>query len=320
MTQGPRYRKLPGYRRGLLRGASVWIADDHLLAVRSYRVREEYKRFHLRDVQAIVVAQAPRFHISTRALLIAAIWLWAYSFGRPFLPASYPATMWTLAAVLVCVWLYISFAHSCRCRILTAVSSDELPSVYRSWTARRFLAQVEPRIAAVQGRLEGNWMDSVEARTVGPSAVPGAGPETPVSAPPKPAARNRTIWSMLFVALLFVSAVAMLITLDSPVTLVLWLASGLVLAEIGVMIGVFVQHYRGILRPGMQRLAIATVVKIGIVYYTAVLIMSAASAKAPGLDRTALITLPAYLILRQVDAWAELALGLVGAVLLLGAE
>lgn len=316
MTQGPRYRKLPGHRRGLLRGASVWIADDHLLAVRSYRVREEYKRFHLRDVQAIVVAQAPRFHISTRALLIAAIWLWAYSFGRPFLPATYPATMWTIAAVLVCVWLYISFAHSCRCRILTAVSSDELPSVYRSWTARRFLAQVEPRIAAVQGRLEGNWMDSVEARTVGPSA----GPETQVSVPPNSAARNRTIWSMLFVALLFASAVALLTTLDAPVTLVLWLASALVLAEVGVMIAVFVQHYRGILRPGMQRLAIANIVKIGIVYYAAVLIMSAASAKAPGLDRSVVITLPAYLILREVDAWAELALGVVGAVLLLGSE
>jgi len=320
MTQEQRYRKLPGHRRGLLRGASVWIADDHLLAVRSYRVREEYKRFHLRDVQAIVVAQAPRFHISTRSLLIATIWFWVFGLGRPFLPAAYQATMWMIAAVLVCAWLYISFAHSCRCRILTAVSSDELPSVYRSWTARRFLAEVEPRIAAVQGRLEGNWMEPVEAHTVGPAAGPGAGTAAPVSASPRPAARNRTLWSMLFVALLFVTSLAMLSTLDAPVTMVLWLASVLVLAEVGVMIAVFVQHYRGILRPAMQRLAIATVVKIGIAYYAALFITSAASAKAPGLDRAALITLPSYLILRQADAWVELALGLVGAVLLIGSE
>lgn len=317
MTQArQRYRKLPGHRRGILRGASVWMAGDHLLSVRSYRVREEYKRFQFRDVQAIVVAQCPRFHISTRSLFIAFIWLWAYGVGARLLPEWYNTAMWLMAAALVCAWLYISFAQSCRCRILTAVSSDELPSVYRTWTARRFLDQVEPDIAAVQGSLEANWFEAVDACTIGPG---GASIE-PASAPPRPASRSRTVWSTLFVALLFVNSVTMLLTLHSPVAQVLWLASLLVLAEVVAIVGILVQHHRGILREGMQRLAIATIVKIGLGFYAAIVIMSAVSARTPGVDRAALIALPPYVVLRQIDAWMELALGLVGAVLLLGSE
>ena len=70
-----RYRKLPGHRRGFIFGSSVWLGSDHLLLVKSSRFREEYKRFYFRDVQSIVTAASPRFHISTRMGLIAAIWL-----------------------------------------------------------------------------------------------------------------------------------------------------------------------------------------------------------------------------------------------------
>jgi hypothetical protein len=172
--QSDRYRRLPGRRRGILRGASVWIGDDHLLSVKSYRFREEYKRFHWREVQAIIVAKAPRFHISTRSLLVGALWLFVY------LSASVNArfkfltpALYTVAAVLVAGWLLISAAFSCRCRILTAVSQDELPSIYRTWTARRFLRKVEPGIADVQGRVEGNWAAVLEERTPVPENAAG---------------------------------------------------------------------------------------------------------------------------------------------------
>ena len=43
------------------------------------RFREEYKRYQLRDIQAIAIAQRPRFHISTRAFGIAILWLIAFA-------------------------------------------------------------------------------------------------------------------------------------------------------------------------------------------------------------------------------------------------
>src|SRR5471030_793862 len=71
----------------------------------------------------------------------------------------------------------------------------------------------------------------------------------------------RTPISDLFVVTLFVNSAAMLLTLHSPATLVRWLASGLLLAELGAIAGIFVQQYRGILRSGMPSLAIAAVIK-----------------------------------------------------------
>jgi hypothetical protein len=300
------YRKLPGRRRGILRGASVWIGGDHLLSVKSFRFREEYKRFHLRDVQAIAVAKAPRFHISTRSLFIGALWSFAYllaSVNTRFEFLKPP--LYVVAAGLVAAWLLISAAFSCRCRILTAVSLDELPSIYRTWTARRFLAKVEPRIAEVQGRVEGNWAEALEARNA-PLHVAVAGNA-------KRPSRSHTLVSDLFVVTLFVNSAAKLLTLHSPMTFVQWLGSGLVLVEFATAAGIFVQQYRGILRSGMPRLAIAAVIKTGIAYYIGLLMVSFAEAKNPGFDRAALMAMPPYILLRQIDAGLDAVLGLVGA-------
>jgi len=307
MTQGDRYRKLPGSRRGILRGASVWTGGDHLLSVKSYRFREDYKRFHLRDVQAIVVASAPRFHISTRSLFIGAMWLFAYLAVRARFEFLTNA-LYLAAAGLVAAWLWISAAFSCRCRILTAVSLEELPSIYRTWTARKFLAKVEPCIAEVQGRVEGNWAEVLEAS----GAAPALGPAS-AAVPGNVNSPARTPISDLFVVTLFVNSAAMLLTLHSPATLVRWLASGLLLVELGAIAGIFVQQYRGILRSGMPRLAIAAVIKTGIAYYIGLLMVSFAAARNPGVDSAALMALPPYLLLRQINACLDAVLGLVGA-------
>ena len=85
------YRKLPGTRRGFIQKSSVWAGPDHLLLVRGSRFRDEYKRFYYRDVQAIAVARAPRFHVSTRlAATAVACWVafWCLcGFGFPVVAA-----------------------------------------------------------------------------------------------------------------------------------------------------------------------------------------------------------------------------------------
>ena len=221
--------------------------------------------------------------------------------------------MLVIAATLILAWLYISLAQSCCCRILTAVSRDELPSVYRTWTARRFLARVEPRIAEAQGRLEGNGFEIDQAIATGPASVPGE----PVPSPPATGIRHpASVASMLFVATLFVSAVAMLLTLHSSVTLVTWLSVGFLFVEMAAVVGIFMQNLRRTLPFGMRPLAIAAVIKMGIAYYTGVMMMSFVSSRTPGISLAALIGLPPYMLLRQADAWADLGLGLLGLVLL----
>src|ERR1035437_477831 len=124
---GETYRKLPGRLRGFGYGASVWMGSDHLLLVRTHMFREEYKRFYLRDIQAIVVADRPRFVVSLTAVGLFVLWLFAGLF-MSIAPASFLTVYLAVAAALLLAWLYVCISHRCPCRIFTAVSRDEIPS------------------------------------------------------------------------------------------------------------------------------------------------------------------------------------------------
>ena len=306
-----RYRKLPGTRRGILMGSSVWMGPDHLLLVKSSRFREEYKRFYLRDIQSIGVAETARFHISTRSLVIGALWTIAFSMALGMSELQKTPAAWIVGGIgvlLIFAWIFISAGYSCRCRIFTAVSSEDLPSIYRTWTARRFLEQVEPYIGQVQGVIEGNWVEAAEERRIGPlvegriavsqpipapvprmAATPGmvllpgevppdlaAFPGTPGAssalspeAVPPVVARSRTIPTMLFVASLLVGGAAELLTIRSSILMARWVFVSSVLLQVGTAIGVLVQNFQGEVRPALRNLAIILFVTTGLWYYAA---------------------------------------------------
>jgi hypothetical protein len=275
-----RYRKLPGHRRGLINGSSVWLGPDHLLLVKSQRFKEEYKRFYLRDIQAIAIARCSRFHLSSRALVLGFLWLFVLlvSVGiRPMLP-------WVLGAALVLVgaWLYLSIARSCVCRIYTAVSSDTLPSVYRTWTAWRFLKAVEPRIREVQGEIDPAWEEAAEERIIGPEAARSTAAEAPssvlsildataaespaISLAPTHTGATRTVSSDVFLGTLLLGAAADALTLSGWPALV-WSVTLITLLQIACAVFVFIDRNRGRLRSSMHLVAIAKLLWLTLLFY-----------------------------------------------------
>jgi len=100
-----------------------------------------------------------------------------------------------------------------------------------------------------------------------------------------------------------------------------WILYALAFGEIGGAVVIFLQHHRGILRAGMQKLAIATLILLGAVYYVRQILAGVAMGNRPALpDANLLATLPSYLVLRQVEAGVCLILGLVGVALALMPE
>jgi len=277
-----KYRKLPGRRRGFLFGSSVWLGPDHLLLVKSARFREDYKRFYFRDVQAIVTAEASRFHISTRAALVVVAWLgmWIFAIGFGSAAAVLARTAshvegWLLGAgalLLLAAWACISARLSCRCRIYTAVSSDELPSLYRRWTARRFLEQVQPYITQAQGAIDGNWAEAVEEKQVGPAPEGRVGLSMPgalgsVTMPPAAYAAWTTPVSAFFVGSLSVGGLANLGALRVSAQAGRWILLSSLLVQLGAAVAVMIQCYTGRLRTAMRNLAITALVAIAVWYY-----------------------------------------------------
>ena len=276
-----KYQSLPGRRRGILRGASVWLGPDHLLLVRSMRFREEYRRFHMRDIQAISIASAPRFHISTRSIVIGFLWLVALTFAWPRGTWAQVA-LWVVAAALVGTWFYVSAACSCVCRIYTAVSRDDIPSIYRTWTARKFMRRVEPHIVDAQGAIEGDWQELLESRTIGPPEIapqtPGEGIGTG-SVPIGSTGADRTpAFSWAFVALMFADALVTDATKHVTSQLIWWAGYSILGLEIAVSIALLVQYSRGKVRAAMQRLVIASLLVTGATWYSGPLLTGISTA------------------------------------------
>ena len=251
-----RYRKLPGRRRGIVSSASLWTGADHLLSVRSDRFQEQYKRFYFRDIQAIVITRVPRYLVSTRALATGALLLIVLLFLR-VRALGLMNWVWLSLAVLTAVWIYVSAAHSCTCRLYTAVSREDLPSLYRTWTARQALAELERRIAQVQGTFTESWAEAADFRPLGPEVASGRAPGGR-----RVAARSRTLASDIFLASLAADAVVVMWNIPAK-PLLTGLSAGFTALQLVSAIWIFVQHYRGILRSAMQRLAMVALLFIG---------------------------------------------------------
>lgn len=309
---GETYRRLPGRRRSLWSGASLWMGSDHLLLVRSAWFREEYKRFYLRDIQAIVVAPCARFHVSTPVFAVAVLWLLLSLVA--FAPVVSFGTEWAYGTlVLVAAWLAVSAAAGCRCRLYTAVSHDELPSLYRTWTARRFLKQVQPWIEQVQGTVDPGWVEA-ERSEAGPALAPLA----PADPPPRAGLRSHTLASDLLVLSLFVGALVDWSTIHARMAIWSRVNTGLTLAQLAAAIAVIVQHYRGTLRHAMQKLAIAALALLGVMFYVQAISFSFANNfTAIGPNRAAIAVPPVLAIVHRAADGLGLLLSFIGAAIIL---
>jgi hypothetical protein len=312
MAAEEKYRRLPGRRRIPGSSASLWMASDHILLVRSSWFREEYKRFYLRDIQAIVVAPCARYQVTTPMLWFAVAWVFALT--------RVPAAAWGVASmVLVAAWLYVSLRESCRCRIYTAVSKDDLSSLSRTWTAGRFLRQVQPLIEQVQGAMAANWAEA-DSTSAGPAMAPMLAAMAPPEPPPVRPRRAHTLAADLFVLSLFLGAVVGLGTVHSSYAGWFQINSGLTLLQLVGAIAVLVQYARGSVGRAMQRLAIAAMVLIGVTFYVQTLTYSFNLTNASVLGKgTNLIAPRPVIIAHEATNAMELLLSFVGAAIILRA-
>lgn len=252
------YRKLPGRRRGLVFGSSLWLAPDHLLLVRSSRFSEDYRRFYLRDIQAVVMTRTARFHVPA--------WVWFAPLLllvlTPFVIAG-SIPMWVVAAaaaLLLAWWLFVSLTRSCVCRLYTAVSSEELPSLCRLRPARKALAILEERIAAVQGAMPVDWAEQAAASPLSVAARRSLAQNLDT-------APVRTWASLALVILLFADAALTAYSGQRRDTGLVLANSALLIAEAACIIAVMLQHYRGKLHRSMRNFAIVVVLVLGAAIY-----------------------------------------------------
>jgi hypothetical protein len=260
----PAYRKLSSWRSFFVGGAV--FRDEHcLVSVRSSGFEERVKRIYFKDIQAIVVSKSRRFGVSRRVMFGVLLLLVALSFASRFslLPA---IVRLAVGIALVLAWLYISIRESCRCRVYTAVSQEELPSVRRPWTVRKLLAELTPLIEAAQGTLPPGWQESVAIGRAIPLGQ-AADNSTHEAAPGERAewGAGRFTPSAVLVASLLLDILQTSWDLQRAQPMPAWIGSTLALIEAAAAVWVLV-HNRGI-DVSLQRLGAAVLIFLGLAFY-----------------------------------------------------
>ena len=147
MSPSP-YQKLPG--RGLTwTGFSrVWLGADHVLLVRGHTWTETYRRFFFHDIQAVLM------HHTHTGKIWNAVWAASAAFFAiiaMMLDGIGSVVVASLGAPFaIALLINLALGPTCACHIRTAVQTERLSALNRVRTARKFIARVEPLIAAAQ--------------------------------------------------------------------------------------------------------------------------------------------------------------------------
>jgi hypothetical protein len=197
MPQKSNYQRLTGRRRRFMGFSQLWLAPDHILLVQNSRFSEQYRRFALADIQAIVVTTLPdRMPWQIVALSASLVWT-AALFAVPvmFWKVFFGVTGATAIAVFIAD---ITRGPRCRCHLYTEVSRELLAPVSRVRGARAFLDRIRPAIEGVQGVLA--------AERIG-TLTPGTPPEqAPPEVPAPPGYLPEILFALFLIDALFVLA------------------------------------------------------------------------------------------------------------------
>ncbi|HEX8312705.1 MAG TPA: hypothetical protein VF614_15390 [Chthoniobacteraceae bacterium] len=157
------YQKLPIRSFGWAGPARLWLGPDHLLQVSTTSVSERYRRFYLRDIEAVLVR---RTNLRLVLNLISgglaglgvatggAFW-WMASLAPDesgAIALRVFAAIFGLFAVACLLFLLINslLGATCACFVQTPAGLDRLATPGRSRQARKLIQRLAPLIAAAQ--------------------------------------------------------------------------------------------------------------------------------------------------------------------------
>ncbi len=143
------YQTLPGRRWfSVSERSALLLADDHLLMVRKSWFSEEYRRFFLRDIEAITVRYTAAGIIGNVIFALTLLGAIALLYS---LNAMDSITSWVALALLALVWvIWLAGGGTCEARLHTAVATYPLPSLSHRNPSMRALSLLDDAIRREQ--------------------------------------------------------------------------------------------------------------------------------------------------------------------------
>lgn len=153
-SQKPTYRCLARGTIALVMRCSLWLGDDHLLAVKSTGYTEDYTRVYFKDLKGVV---AHRTKIWMAGNLILGILLALFGLGiittDDIFSAGTIALMFLASPFLIAFLINLLRGPTCKTSLLTPLGAVELPAIGRIRRVERLIRDLRPLIAARQGSM-----------------------------------------------------------------------------------------------------------------------------------------------------------------------
>ncbi len=172
----PVYRKLTPMKRGLGALSQLCLAPDHLLHISSTGYSETYRRFFLRDIQALLIVHTARRVLYASAIVIVGLIALMIVHNLDGGPTGMSIVGGIAIALLV--WNHLR-GGGCRVVVITAVQQENIDALCRLPRTHKVLAELRPLIEAAQA-------DLAVAGAEPASVSADAGLSTPPIPPPLP--------------------------------------------------------------------------------------------------------------------------------------
>jgi hypothetical protein len=172
LKHDPNYRRLPVTSRLPLGKATFWLARDHLFIVEVQLFHELYRRFNLRDIQAlqVVPSRGALFLNLTLGMLLVVMLALVIIFGGE--PAAVVVWLAVIALTALVLGWSLFLGPACRLNVRTAVQTAALPGIRRQRHAQRLWAELMPAILAAQADMVSTTVPAPDDAT--PAEEPGA--------------------------------------------------------------------------------------------------------------------------------------------------
>lgn len=218
------------------RAHSLWLADDHLLWVRTGYFAQMVSRIDYRDVEAIVQRPTARYAWTN---LLAAL---PCVLGTGLLAAApRPWAILGICLLLPCLLVLLInllLGRTCECRLQTRVGTRTLAALNREDHVRRALSELVPHIEAAQAGLP-----PVSDRLLLAAAAAGNTPPAELAARARPArlAVHAVCFGVLAVQALCFVLVVRFTSVPMLLACLLWA----MLLVVACLVTVGLQHRRG---------------------------------------------------------------------------
>lgn len=192
-----KYKRIARSRCGLGKWHTLWLGDDHLLAMESTGYSEEYTRFYFKEIQAVITRRTVAGKVwnavfGSVVLISLTAGVADYSANSILTPKNIFAGISGGVFLIMLLW-NIFHGPTCRCHVRTQVGSKELTALDRIRSVKKMLGRIRPLVGQLQGGI--TRQEIIELTRMGKDAPPAVFPSAtaPKIAGTAPsAAENRT--------------------------------------------------------------------------------------------------------------------------------